>query len=299
MSIPMAIRLEKSGKLVDMILPEGEPLLFNFLPGINKTKSVSTLQPEVVISLDCAERSRLHIPPEVFTSKPLLVNIDHHISNTGFGEVNLVISDAAAAGQIVYQLLDLGGFPLDSSIAMAIYTAISTDTGFFRFSNTTGETLSLASKLVDEYGISPSLIAERVYEEKSFESICLLAEVLSTLQVSKDNRFSWMVLSQEMLEKYPVEQEETENFVNYASSIRGIEVGLFFKEIKPGEIKVSWRSKATVDVSRLASHFGGGGHARAAGCSITGSLYEVIDEVLSFVQDYFLQNNNDLKDILA
>lgn len=284
--LAIGLSLALSGKQVDMVLPEGEPQSFNFLPGVDQTRSSSTFEPEVVISLDCAERSRLLLPPEVFAAQPLLVNIDHHISNTNFGEVNLVLPQAAAAGEIVYNIIHSGGFPIDDRIAMSIYTAIATDTGFFRFSNTTAETLSLASELVDTYGIVPSQIAERVYEEKSFESLRLLTEVLSTLQLSKDQRFSWMILSQEMLRRYPVELEETENFVNYASSIRGVEIGLFFKEVKPQDIKVSWRSKATVDVSRLAAHFGGGGHARAAGCSLTGSLAAVTEEVLSFVQEY-------------
>lgn len=294
--LALGLSLEMSGKIVEMILPEGEPVTFDFLPGVEKTKRISNLEPEVVISLDCAEKSRLQLPSEVFTSEPLLVNIDHHISNLGFGDVNLVLSDAAATGQIVYELLNLGGFPIDSRIAMSVYTAISTDTGFFRYSNTTGKVLSLASELVNKFNISPSEIAEWVYEEKSFNSVRLLGEVLSTLKISDDNNFSWMVLDQQMLKKYPIEIDEMENYVNYANSVQGVKVGLFFKEIKPGEVKISWRSKATIDVSRLAAHFGGGGHARAAGCSISGLLSEVVKEVLSFVQQYFLQNYEEIKD---
>jgi len=281
------LSLELGGKQVEMVLPEGEPQTYNFLPGFERIRSKPTFEPEVVISVDCAEQTRLILPPEVFTTKPLFVNIDHHISNTYFGDVNLVLPEAAATGEIIYKIICAGGFPLDDRIALALYTAVSTDTGFFRFSNTTAETLSLAAKLVETYGISPSQIAERVYEEKSFESLRLLTEVLSTLQLSEDRRYSWMILTQEMLQRYPVELEETENFVNYASSIRGVEIGLFFKEVQPQDIKVSWRSKATVDVSRLAAHFGGGGHARAAGCSLTGPMEAVTKEVLSFVQQYF------------
>ncbi|NLW55444.1 MAG: bifunctional oligoribonuclease/PAP phosphatase NrnA [Firmicutes bacterium] len=297
--LAMGLSLERIGKQVEMVLPEGEPQTFNFLPGFEQIRSTPTFEPEVVISVDCAERARLLLPPEVFVTEPILVNIDHHISNTYFGDLNIVLPEAAATGEIVYQLLCAGGFPLDDRIAMAIYTAVATDTGFFRFSNTTAETLSLAAQLVETYGISPSQIAERVYEEKSFESLRLLTEVLSTLQLSEDQRFSWMILSQEMLQRYPVDLEETENFVNYASSIRGVEIGLFFKEVKPQDIKVSWRSKATVDVSRLAAHFGGGGHARAAGCSLNGSMEAVTEEVLSFVQQYFQEKANAEKDVFV
>ncbi len=294
--LAMGLSLEMSGKLVEMVLPEGEPVTFGFLPGVEKTKRISNLDPEVVICLDCAEKSRLQLPSEVFSSEPLLVNIDHHISNFGFGDVNLVLPDAAATGQIVYELLNLGEFPIDSRIAMSVYAAISTDTGFFRYSNTTGKVLSLASELVNKFRISPSEVAEWVYEEKSFSSVRLLGEVLSTLKISEDNQFSWMILDQQMLKKYPIELDEMENYVNYANSVQGVKVGLFFKEIKPGEVKISWRSKANIDVSRLAVHFGGGGHARAAGCLIKGSLPDVINEVLSFVQQYFNQSFKDSKD---
>jgi phosphoesterase RecJ-like protein len=153
--------------------------------------------------------------------------------------------------------------------------------------------LSAVAQLVEDYQISPSLIAERVYEERSFASLRLLSEVLATLQVAGNTRYAWMYLNQDMAKKYEVEMEEIENYVNYTSSIRGVEVGLFFKEINPDVVKISWRSKASVDVSRLASHFGGGGHARAAGCSINGSLAGVMTEVLAYLQKYFDLNKEE------
>lgn len=297
--LALGLALAKAGKQVEMVLPEGIPVTFDFLPGIHQTVSVPSLQAEVVVSLDCAERDRLQLPAEVFAHDPLLVNIDHHISNDGFGHVNLVLPEAAATGQLVFHLLNRAGFPLDPAIASALYIAIATDTGFFRYANTTGEVLSIAARLVEEYQISPSYLAERVYEEKSYASVRLLGEVLSTLQVSDDRRYSWMYLNQEMLKKYEVELDEVDNYVNYTSSIRGIEVGLFFKETKPNEVKVSWRSKAGVDVSRLAAHFGGGGHARAAGCSLQGSLPAVMREVLSFLRRYFAENMKERTDLLV
>lgn len=288
--LALGLALEKAGKQVEMVVPEGIPLTFHFLPGGEQTVVQPTSRPEVVVSLDCAERARLQLPDEIFDSQTLLVNIDHHISNDHFGQLNLVLPDAAATGQIIFELLQKGALPIDSAIACSLYTAIATDTGFFRYSNTTGEVLSMASKLVEDYQISPSQIAERVYEERSFGSIRLLGEVLSTLQVSGNQRYSWMYLNQEMIKKYAVEMEEIENYVNYTNSIRGVEVGLFFKEIKHEEVKISWRSKASVDVSRLAAHFGGGGHMRAAGCLIKGPLSTVMAEVLSFLKQYFEEN---------
>ncbi|NLY92250.1 MAG: bifunctional oligoribonuclease/PAP phosphatase NrnA [Firmicutes bacterium] len=297
--LALGLALAKAGKEVEMVLPEGIPLTFDFLPGIHQTVIYPSFQPEVVLSLDCAERARLQLPEELFDHDPVLVNIDHHISNDGFGHVNLILPEAAATGQIVFQLLRKSGFAMDAAIASALYTAIATDTGFFRYANTTGEVLSIAAKLVEEYQISPSFIAERVYEEKSFASIRLLAEVLSTLQVSENQRYSWMYLNQEMIRKYEVEMEEIDNYVNYTSSIRGIEVGLFFKETKPDVVKISWRSKAGVDVSRLAAHFGGGGHTRAAGCLVQGPLPAVMTEVLTFLHHYFEENMQERTDLMV
>ena len=164
---------------------------------------------------------------------------------------------------------------------------MSTDTGFFRYSNTSAFTLELASLLVKEYGVEPSKIAEQVHEQKSFNSIRLLGEVLCTLKVSVGGKVAWMVLDQPMLSQFQVENEETESFVNYARSIEGVEIGILFKELRPDEIKLSWRSSVAVDVSKLAAYFGGGGHARAAGCTINGPVDQVVNDVLKFVTEYY------------
>lgn len=287
--LALGLSLEAVGKRVEMVLPGGVSTVFRFLEGTEKISPEASRRPEVVISLDCAERSRLCLPEWVFDHNPLVLNIDHHISNDSFGDLNLIFPDLAATGQIVYGLLKTGEFPIDQRIAVAVYTAVATDTGFFRFSNTSGEVIKLAAELVDKYQFSPSYIAEHVYEERTYLSVRLMGAVLSTLQLSEDKKVSWMVMDQEALERFPVELEETENFVNYASSIRGVEVGLLFKEIQPGEVKVSWRSKEPVDVSILAANFGGGGHARAAGCTLNGSVSEAVDKVLFSLKNYFLQ----------
>ncbi|HEY8344386.1 MAG TPA: bifunctional oligoribonuclease/PAP phosphatase NrnA [Bacillota bacterium] len=289
--LALGLSLQMAGKQVKMLLPEGIPASFRFLDGVELISP--TLSPgfsqAMVICVDCAEKSRLNAPPELLQDKarfPLVVNIDHHISNDSFGDLNLVRPHASATGEIVYRLLTAGGFPMDKRVATAIYTAIATDTGFFRYSNTSGEALYIAAQLVQEYQVAPAFISERVHEEKSYESLKLLGEVLSTLELSKDRKVSWMKIDQALLAKYPVELEETDGFVTYANSIQGVMVGLLFKEVKPNEVKISWRSKEPVDVSVLAAHFGGGGHARAAGCTIGGVLEDIVEQVLAHVEEY-------------
>ena len=203
--------------------------------------------------------------------------------------MNLVLPDAAATGEVIYRLLSVGGIKLDHDMAVALYTAIATDTGFFRYTNTSWYTIEVAAELVKNYQVDLAKVAEQVHEQKSYNSIRLLGEVLNTIQIGVRGKVAWAVLNQQMLAKYPVENEETESYVNYARSIEGVEVGILFKELRPGEIKLSWRSTTAVDVSKLAANFGGGGHARAAGCNINGPLEKVVSEVLTFIRGYYEQ----------
>jgi phosphoesterase RecJ-like protein len=294
--LALGLSLQMAGRKVEMLLPEGIPASFRFLDGgeMISPELPFGLKEAVVVCLDCAEANRLNAPAELLQDKqrfPVVINIDHHISNDGFGDLNLVRPHASATGEIVHQLITSGGFPMDKRVAAAIYTAIATDTGFFRFSNTSGEALRIAAQLVEDYQVAPAFISERVHEEKSYESIKLMGEVLSTLKLSEDKKISWMKMDQALLAKYPVELDETEGFVSYANSIQGVLVGLLFKEVKPNEVKISWRSKEPVDVSVLAAHFGGGGHARAAGCTIEGPLEEIIRSVLAYLDEYFRENH--------
>lgn len=282
--------LKKLGKKVELICSEGVPTVYTFLEGnelIKKERELS-LVPEVLIAVDCAERERCALAEEIWEIPGLIViNIDHHITNTGFGNLNIVDSQAAATGEVLFRLFKEAGIALEQGVATALYTAVATDTGFFRYSNTSSFTLELAAMLVKEYGVEPAKVAEQVHEQKSFNSIRLLGEVLCTLKVGVGGKVAWMVLDQEMLNKYPVENEETESFVNYARSIEGVEIGILFKELRTNEIKLSWRSSVNVDVSKLAAYFGGGGHARAAGCTLNGPVKKVVNDVLRFVADFY------------
>lgn len=278
--------LGNTGKTLAMVHREGVPSAYLCLPGARdvRTQLDGGFIPSYLIALDCGDRERMALPPGLPPDLPI-VNIDHHLSNSYFGGINLVDPEASATGEIVHRLLLAGGYELDPQIAMAIYVAIATDTGFFRYANTTRQALSLAAYLVEEFQLDPGRIAEVVHEQKSLNAIKLLGLVLTTLRLVPGGKIAWMYLSREMLEQYPVEPEETEGYINFARSIIGVEVALFFKEVKEGEVRVSWRSGPNADVSRLAAHFGGGGHARAAGCTIHGNLQGAMRQVLGFLVD--------------
>lgn len=289
-TLAIGMMFTKLDKQVQMISIEGVPTVYHFLEGSSQIKREWDVNyiPEVLICLDCAEKERVAIPSKIWEISDLkVINIDHHLTNLGFGNLNLVDPHAAATGEVVYRLLKEGAIPIDRNIATALYTAIATDTGFFRYTNTSSFTLELASLLVKNHQVELAKIAEQVHEQKSYNSVRLLGEVLNTLQVGIDGKVAWGVLDQKMLGKYPVENEETESYVNYARSIEGVEVGILFKELIPNEIKLSWRSTSAVDVSKLAAHFGGGGHARAAGCTIYGQLNQAVAQVLDYVADYY------------
>lgn len=268
--LALGLSLKARGKNVRMVVPEGVPMVYRFLEGSEQmvTQPEKGFVPSIVVALDCADRARLSLPD--WPVNATFINIDHHISNSGFGHLSLVQPNAAATGEIVADLLAEGGFPFPAAVAVALYTAIATDTGFFRYANTTSKTLRFAADWVAEFRISPAQIAEQVHEEKSFCSLKLLAEVLSTLSLAEEGKIAWMHLSYDMLQRYPVELEETEGFVNYANAVHGVEIGILFKELQPNEFKMSFRSGSLIDVSKLASEFGGGGHARAAGCTLKG-----------------------------
>ncbi len=286
--LAIGLALRNLGKSVRMVCTDGVPTVYTFLEGNNLIQSdLGTFRPEVIICVDCAEKERVAVPAPAWERGAYIVNIDHHITNMGFGDLNIIESQAAATGEIVFKLLRSGGLQMDKAIATAVYTAIATDTGFFRYSSTSAFTLEAASLLVKDYQVEPARIAEQVHEQKSYNSIRLLGIVLNTLQVAIGGKVAWLILGQEMLNQFPVESEETESYVNYARSIEGVEIGILFKELKPNEIKISWRSTSAVDVSKLAANYGGGGHARAAGCTIMGPMERVVSEVIGFVNNYY------------
>jgi phosphoesterase RecJ-like protein len=285
--------LSQMGKQVVMVCNEGVPNVYRFLENSSLIKEdlEPGFIPEVLICVDCAERERIALPANVWTIPGLqTINIDHHITNTGFADLNLIQPNAAATGEVIFSLLAAGSVTLNHGIATALYTAIATDTGFFRYSNTSWFTMEVAAQLVKHHQVELSKIAEQVHEQKSYNSIRLLGEVLNTVQVGNDGKVAWAILNQKMLGKYPVENEETESYVNYARSIEGVEVAILFKELRPNEIKLSWRSTSAVDVSKLAANFGGGGHARAAGCNLNGPLEQVVSQVLAYINHFYNDN---------
>ena len=237
---------------------------------------------DVLIALDCGDIERLGFDKQLKEYGAIVVNIDHHKSNSYFGDLNLVDSNASSVGEMIYQLLD-GKVQIDYDIALNIYTSIITDTGSIRYSNTTPLSLKILAKLVDK-GIRPDYVSRQVFERRSLASIKLLKSALSTLEILADGKIASLLITQDMLKVAQANEEDTNGIINYAREIDGVEVAVLFKEKEDSLIKVGLRSNEKVDVSKIAAKFNGGGHPRAAGCQLRLPLKETQEIVLNAVK---------------
>ncbi|MDS1029074.1 bifunctional oligoribonuclease/PAP phosphatase NrnA [Bacillota bacterium LX-D] len=234
---------------------------------------------ETAILVDCTDLGRLGFNlQEKCPSLKTIINIDHHVSNEYFGQLNYVDSRAAATGEIIYKLIKKMSVTITSSIATALYTAIVTDTGSFQFENTTPETLKIAGELMAA-GADLKSIRKNIWDNRSLITLKLLHKALDSLQIEANGKLAWFSIDALTLENFKASAEHLEGLTGYPRSIEGVEVGIVFKEVNPAIIKISFRSKEYVNVNLLAQKFGGGGHPRAAGCTINGSLKEVIEMV--------------------
>ncbi len=278
-SLAMGRILRKKGKQVEIFNATPIPGNFAFLPDADLIKPLKKGGCEVLIALDCADFQRTGFSNSVREEMDVVVNIDHHGTNTHFGDINIVDSNAAAVGCLVWQFVKYIDFPVDKNLATQIYAAILTDTGSFRYLSTTPKVLRTAAEIL-ECGVNPWHVASNIYEERRFGTLKLLGFALSTLETYCDGKLALMCVTQDMYKKTITQTKSTEGFVNFARAVKGSEVGVLLREDEPSFFKVSMRSKGSVDVSRMAVLFGGGGHKNASGCEINGSLNEVKEKVI-------------------
>ncbi|KFN09177.1 DHH family phosphoesterase [Paenibacillus macerans] len=236
-----------------------------------------------VICVDCADFKRVGMTKELFAEGAKLLNIDHHPTNDGYGTVNLIVPYAAATAEILFDLIQFMGLELNEAIATALYTGLLTDTGGFRYSNTSPKVMATASKLL-EYGVEGPGLSELLLEQMTLPQLRLLTRALNGLQLTEDGKISWVVVTDEDLKFAGAVHEDMEGIVNYPRNIQGVEVGLLFKVIDEQAVKVSMRSAGKVDVAKVAQSFGGGGHVRAAGARVEGTLEAIVPRVVEQVR---------------
>jgi phosphoesterase RecJ-like protein len=277
---------------VKIVNPTPWPSLFDFLLGDDVveasdkgTKALSGV--DLLIVLDISDLKRLGVLAESVRKLtiPRLV-IDHHVpSDDPGGDVLFTDTKACATGELVYDLARVLGLEITPPIARSLYTAILTDTGSFRFSNTSPRCLAIAAELL-ALGVDPEDMYQRVYANAPLGRLRVLAEALTTLEADSVHGLAWLSLTAGAVERHDVKSEDLDGIVEHARSIVGTRMALFFRDLGHGKIKVSFRSTGDVDVNRFARRFGGGGHAKAAGAMIPGSLEEVRTAVVTAARAY-------------
>jgi phosphoesterase RecJ-like protein len=290
--IALARLLAQRGLEARIVNPTPWPALFDFLldDGVREmsAKGTAALRDiDLLIVLDISDVKRLGSLTETVRKLevPKLV-IDHHIaSDDPAGSVIFTDTSACATGELVYDLACTLDLELTPDIARALYSAILTDTGSFRFSNTTPRCHAMAADLLAA-GVDPEEMYVRIYASAPAGRVHLLADVLATLGVDEARGLAWLSMGAGALEKYGVRQEDLDGIVEHARSIAGTRMALFFRDLGYGKVKVSFRSTGEVDVNAFARQFGGGGHAKASGALIPGTLEEVRERVIAAAQQF-------------
>ena len=285
--LALALSLKQLGKDVSIWNEDGMLEKYSFLP-----RSELLTRPnqdpqdfDIAIALDTAIQSRLGVAGEKVRSAKKWINIDHHPSNPGYGDVVYIDAESPATGQIIFQLISSQGLPLDRDIAENLYVAISTDTGSFQYPNTTARTFEIAAALVKN-GVDVGRVSQALYENYPRRRIELLRELLGSMRFDGHGRVASFSLSLATATRLHVLPEDNEGLIDHLRAIRGVVVAVFFEELMDGKVRVSMRSKdEAADVCAICQKFGGGGHTLAAGARVRGSLNEVENRVLEAICD--------------
>lgn len=257
-----------AGKRTSVVCVDEVPLPYRFMPGAENFLRQPPDEPfDTAVALDCDGEHRLgRVVAAGVRKAPCVIEIDHHTGTARYGDIVVVDSTAAATGELVFELLRVMALPINPAIATNLYVAVLTDTGSFRFANTTPRTLRIAAELV-ECGADPAAIAEQVYETRPLPAIELLGRALSSIKVSSDGAVAWSRLTEADFERAGASDADTEGIVNHLRAIAGVKVGVLFRQVN-GRVRVSLRAREPVNVARVARVFGGGGHRVAAGCTL-------------------------------
>lgn len=285
--LALGFALMAMGKSVRLINEDGLPEGLAFLPGSGRIESppAEPIDVEVAIALDTATKPRLGERALHAASKAVLwLNIDHHVSNPHYGDLNLIDATSPATGQILYDLITRLDLPMPAETRDSLYVAVSTDTGSFQYPSTTAKTYDMAADLTRR-GVDVGLINSRTYDEQPFRRLTLMRALLDTLERTPDGLVAYWELNAQTCRDLALLPEDSEGLIDVIRAIRGVQLAVFFEELADGKIRVSMRSKdRRLDVCQIASQFGGGGHALAAGLRMKGPLAEAKARVLEAIR---------------
>lgn len=275
--IALGLGLQQHGKHIYLYNASPIPAVYRFLPGVQLVQQVlpESSAWDTAVVLDCGTLERIGVAVDFVRGLPQVINIDHHVTNTNFGQYRLVDPTACSSAEIVYRLLKKMAITIDAAIAMSIYTGILTDTGSFRFANTNSAAYTICSEMV-QAGVDPYTVAQHVYGTYSLGRIKLLNMALDSIEISVNGKLSLMTLTQDMFRETDTNPEDVDGMINYAKRIEDVKVAALIMENENGAVQkryhVSLRSDGTVDVAEIAASFGGGGHFSAAGFGVESSL---------------------------
>ncbi|HEY0866680.1 MAG TPA: bifunctional oligoribonuclease/PAP phosphatase NrnA [Fimbriimonas sp.] len=267
-ALAMSFYLDQAGVRNEIVCHHPLPRNLMFLPDLGRIREVPVHEEhDLGILLDLDSTERLGDTAPYFAGCEKIVVIDHHVPHESPGDLRIVDTDAPATAVILFRLLQDLGATITPEIATCLLTGVVTDTGSFRFRNTTAEALSQAATLL-EHGANITLVSEEVFQRKPLASMRLFGHMLEVMRMACDNRIAWSVLTHDDFERTQARDEDTEGFVNEMLFIDSVQIAALMREAKPGKFRCSLRSRGELDVAEVARSFGGGGHRNAAGCTL-------------------------------
>lgn len=277
--------LQTAGKRAAILVEEEVPEYVKFLDQGYCSQDPDVIEdPDICMCVDCSETKRFPGRTEAFFKGRVTICIDHHVTSEPFADYNYIDGGAAATCELVYSLLRTMGMEITKEMAEAIYTGISTDTGNFQYSNTTKDTHLIAAALMDA-GIDHNKITVQLYQNTRLEKIRIINKVMENMLIFSDGRGAIAYASRQMMDDVGISVDETEGVIDILRNIMGVEIAAFVKEREADLIKVSLRAKTDGNVAAIAAEFGGGGHIKAAGCTLHTDLETACNQIKEAIEE--------------
>ncbi|MCC5909845.1 MAG: bifunctional oligoribonuclease/PAP phosphatase NrnA [Clostridiaceae bacterium] len=280
-TLGLGLALKKICNQVAIYINDEFPKKYSFLPAYQDIKlyqSEDHAPFDLCFVLDCGDEKRLGYSKRILENSIQVINIDHHISNTNFGHINLIDAKASSTCEMIYSVVKDFKVEFDKDIATCLYTGIVTDTGNFIYDNTTSYTHKIVSELM-ELEIDINNITYNLYQNRPLNTVKFLGYILNNLHICYDGKLAIIEVKKDLLGEFNLSHSDVDGVINYARDIEGIEVAVLLKEVNMQEVKVGFRSKSHVDVSKVAQNLGGGGHKKASGATIYNGLDEARKKV--------------------
>lgn len=289
-ALGFALALREMGKEVHIIVPSPKPKLLDYLPGFSELEFGPPPAIDSLFTFDCASVQRFGDKEQLVETMGTVVNVDHHMSNEGFGSIQLIDAKASATGQVVFALLQALKAPITPAAATNLYAALFTDTGGFRHENTTEEALRMGADLV-KLGADPYYVALKSYKSRSVAQVRLEGLAIGKMSSESNGQLLYSVITQAMLRETGADMQEAEGVIDQLQSIGTMKIAIIFKETELHSTKISVRTRDEFDALHICKPFGGGGHYRAAGAELNDTLAAAQAKVLAVARELLLASS--------